>query len=83
MLDCAEKMVARGEHSPTEFEVVTAIAFLYFKEKGCDYAVMEVGLGGRGDSTNVCRSPLISVITSISYDHTDRLGNTLAEIAAE
>ena len=83
VLDCAEKMVARGEHSPTEFEVVTAIAFLYFKEKGCDYAVMEVGLGGRGDSTNVCRSPLISVITSISYDHTDRLGNTLAEIAAE
>lgn len=83
VLDCAEKMVARGEHSPTEFEVVTAITFLYFKEKGCDYAVMEVGLGGRGDSTNVCRSPLISVITSISYDHTDRLGNTLAEIAAE
>ena len=83
VLDCAEKMVARGEHSPTEFEVVTAIAFLYFKENGCDYAVMEVGLGGRGDSTNVCRSPLISVITSISYDHTDRLGNTLAEIAAE
>ena len=83
VLKCAEKMVARGEQSPTEFEVITAIAFLYFKEKGCDFAVMEVGLGGRGDSTNVCKSPLISVITSISYDHTDRLGNTLAEIAAE
>ena len=83
VLRCAEIMVARGEQSPTEFEVITAIAFLYFKEKGCDFAVMEVGLGGRGDSTNVCRSPLISIITSISYDHTDRLGNTLAEIAAE
>ena len=83
VLKCAEMMVARGEQSPTEFEVITAIAFLYFKEKGCDFAVMEVGLGGRGDSTNVCKSPLISVITSISYDHTDRLGNTLAEIAAE
>ncbi|MDD5926883.1 MAG: bifunctional folylpolyglutamate synthase/dihydrofolate synthase [Firmicutes bacterium] len=76
-------MTARGEQSPTEFEVITAIAFLYFREKGCDYAVMEVGLGGRGDSTNVCKSPLISVITSISFDHTDRLGNTLSEIAAE
>ena len=83
VLECAEIMVAQGEQSPTEFEVITAIAFLYFKEKGCDFAVMEVGLGGRGDSTNVCKSPLISVITSISYDHTDRLGNTLAEIAAE
>ena len=83
VLKCAEIMVAQGEQSPTEFEVITAIAFLYFKEKGCDFAVMEVGLGGRGDSTNVCKSPLISVITSISYDHTDRLGNTLAEIAAE
>ena len=83
VLKCTEIMVAQGEQSPTEFEVITAIAFLYFKEKGCDFAVMEVGLGGSGDSTNVCKSPLISVITSISYDHTDRLGNTLAEIAAE
>ena len=78
-----ETMTQRGEQSPTEFEVVTAIAFLYFKEKGCDYAIMEVGLGGSGDSTNVCKAPLISVIASISYDHTDRLGNTLAEIAGE
>ncbi|MGN1334705.1 MAG: bifunctional folylpolyglutamate synthase/dihydrofolate synthase [Anaerovoracaceae bacterium] len=83
VLSCAEIMTERGEQSPTEFEVITAIAFLYFKEKGCDYAVMEVGLGGRGDSTNVCKLPLVSVITSISYDHTDRLGNTLSEIAAE
>ncbi|MGN0720691.1 MAG: bifunctional folylpolyglutamate synthase/dihydrofolate synthase [Anaerovoracaceae bacterium] len=83
VLNCVETMTQRGEQSPTEFEVVTAIAFLYFKEKGCDYAIMEVGLGGSGDSTNVCKAPLISVIASISYDHTDRLGNTLAEIAGE
>ena len=83
VLRCVETMTQRGEQSPTEFEVVTAIAFLYFKEKGCDYAIMEVGLGGSGDSTNVCKAPLISVIASISYDHTDRLGNTLAEIAGE
>ena len=81
VLKCVETLTSRGEQSPTEFEVITAIAFLYFKEKGCDYAVMEVGLGGRGDSTNVCKSPLISVIASISYDHTDRLGNTIAEIS--
>ncbi len=83
VLRCVETMTQRGEQSPTEFEVVTAIAFLYFKEKGCDYAIMEVGLGGSGDSTNVCKAPLVSVISSISYDHTDRLGNTLAEIAGE
>lgn len=83
VLKCVETMTQRGEQSPTEFEVVTAIAFLYFKERGCDYAIMEVGLGGSGDSTNVCKAPLISVIASISYDHTDRLGNTLAEIAGE
>lgn len=83
VLKCVETMTQRGEQSPTEFEVVTAIAFLYFKEKGCDYAIMEVGLGGSGDSTNVCKAPLISVIASISFDHTDRLGNTLAEIAGE
>lgn len=83
VLRCVETMTQRGEQSPTEFEVVTAIAFLYFKEKGCDYAIMEVGLGGSGDSTNVCKAPLVSVIASISYDHTDRLGNTLAEIAGE
>ncbi len=79
----AEEMVCEGLESPTEFEVVTAIAFLYFKEKNTDIAVMEVGLGGRGDSTNVIKSPLASVICSISYDHTDRLGNSLGEIAAE
>lgn len=83
VLESAEAMVRDGFDSPTEFEVVTAIAFLYFKEKACDYVVLEVGLGGSGDSTNVCKAPLVAVITSISMDHMDRLGNTIEKIAAE
>lgn len=83
VLKAVKVMTDNEEQSPTEFEVVTAIAFLYFKEKNCDYLVLEVGLGGSGDSTNVCKSPLVTVITSISMDHMDRLGNTIEEIAAE
>lgn len=79
----AEAMVAEGLESPTEFEIVTAIALLYFCEKGPDFVILEVGLGGRGDSTNVSPKPVLTVITSISYDHMDRLGNTLEEIAWE
>ncbi len=78
-----EEMLSQGMDSPTEFELVTAIAFVFFSKKPIDILVLEVGLGGRGDSTNVIRKPLASVITSISYDHTDVLGETLEEIAAE
>lgn len=78
-----KKMTDKGLDSPTEFEVVTAIAFLYFKEKACDYVILEVGLGGTGDSTNVCKKPLVTAITSVSFDHMDRLGNTIEEIARE
>ena len=78
-----DELVGEGNESPTEFEVITAIAFLYFKEKNADIAVLEVGLGGSGDSTNVITKPLASVICSISYDHMDRLGDTLEKIAAE
>ena len=78
-----EEMVSEGLDSPTEFEVVTAVAFLYYAAKQTDFVILEVGLGGTGDSTNVIEKPLISIITSISYDHTDRLGNTLEEIAGE
>jgi dihydrofolate synthase/folylpolyglutamate synthase len=67
----------------TWFEVVTAIAFLYFARARVDVAVVEVGLGGRLDATNVVRAPLVSTITSLSYDHMALLGNTLAEIAYE
>ncbi len=66
----------------TTFEITTALAFLYFKEMGVDAAVIEVGLGGRLDATNIV-SPIVSVITSISYDHTFVLGDTLGAIAAE
>ena len=66
----------------TFFEITTALGFLYFARHKVDIAVLEVGLGGRLDSTNVCQ-PEIAVITSISYDHTKQLGNTLAQIARE
>jgi len=83
VLEQVKEMVADGHDSPTEFEVVTAAAFVFFAKKQPDYVVLEVGLGGSGDSTNIIDSPLITVITSISYDHMDRLGNTLHEIAGE
>ena len=66
----------------TTFEITTALAFLHFARQEVGAAVVEVGLGGRLDATNVC-DPLLTVITSISYDHTDLLGETLAEIAGE
>jgi dihydrofolate synthase/folylpolyglutamate synthase len=66
----------------TTFEILTALAFAYFKESGVDYQVLEAGLGGRLDATNVVKSE-VCVLTSISYDHTDVLGDTLAKIAAE
>ncbi len=66
----------------TTFELITALGFAYFELKGADFQVIEVGLGGRLDATNVVR-PEVCIITSISLDHTEVLGNTLAEIAAE
>ncbi len=83
VIRAAEEMVAAGEESPTEFEVVTAIAFVWFAEQQADFVVLEVGLGGRGDSTNVVSDPLVCMITSIGWDHMDRLGDTLGKIAAE
>jgi len=70
-----------GGH-PTFFEVITAMAFLYFSREKVDFLVLEVGLGGRLDATNICE-PLISVITHIDFDHMDKLGNSLEEIAGE
>lgn len=67
---------------PTFFDVTTAMGFLHFARRKVDIAVVEVGMGGRLDSTNICQ-PLVSVITSISFDHMKQLGNTLAAIAAE
>ncbi len=71
-----------GYQHPTFFEVITAMAFQYFYENQVDFAIMEVGLGGRLDATNVSQ-PLVSIITHIDYDHMDRLGDTLTKIAGE
>lgn len=71
-----------GEH-PTEFELMTAVAFEHFARSGCNIVVAEVGLGGRLDSTNVISAPEVAVIARIGLDHTELLGNTLAAIAAE
>lgn len=68
---------------PTEFEIVCAIAFEYYWREKCDIVVLEVGLGGRLDATNVIQSPLAAVITAIDYDHMAYLGDTLEKIAAE
>ncbi|MBE6590074.1 MAG: bifunctional folylpolyglutamate synthase/dihydrofolate synthase [Ruminococcaceae bacterium] len=71
------------EDKPTEFELITAIAFEYFRRHKCDVVVLEVGLGGRLDSTNIIKAPILSVITGIDFDHVSMLGNTIQEIAAE
>ncbi|MEM7553693.1 MAG: folylpolyglutamate synthase/dihydrofolate synthase family protein [Cyanobacteria bacterium P01_A01_bin.84] len=75
--------VLSDEDSPTQFEILTAAAWLYFVQQKVDVVVMEVGLGGRLDATNVCSQPLVSIITSISKDHLQVLGSTIAEIATE
>ncbi|HZE24485.1 MAG TPA: folylpolyglutamate synthase/dihydrofolate synthase family protein [Blattabacteriaceae bacterium] len=81
---CAHDLVERGElpWHPSFFEMLTAMAFEYFASAGIDLAVLEVGLGGRLDATNIV-DPLISVITDIDFDHQNFLGNTLPEIARE
>lgn len=76
-----DKMIEEGWEHPTTFEIVTAIAFCYFKEENTDYVVLEVGLGGRHDSTNIIDDSVASLITTLDYDHTDVLGETIGEIA--
>ena len=72
-----DEMTARGMLHPTEFEVVTAMAFRYWLSKGCDYVALEVGMGGRLDATNVIPAPAAAIITTIAKDHTQYLGDTL------
>jgi dihydrofolate synthase / folylpolyglutamate synthase len=79
VVSCAER---EQGHSPTYFEAVTAAAFLWFAAEAVDLAIVEVGMGGRLDATNLCE-PLLSLITSISLEHREHLGNTVAEIAGE
>src|SRR4029077_20698312 len=71
-----------GQMSPTYFEIATALAWLHFNELRAEIAVLEVGMGGRLDATNMCR-PAVSIITSISRDHTRQLGSRLDQIARE
>lgn len=81
---CAAEVFAAADamdDSPTEFEIITALAMVYFAAKQCEVVVLEVGLGGIYDATNVIDAPLASVITSIAFDHTEYLGDTLASIA--
>ena len=72
---------AMADH-PTEFELVSCIAFEYFKRKCCDIVVLEVGMGGELDSTNVIDTPEVAVITNIGLDHTEYLGDTLEKVAS-
>ena len=82
LMPMVEEMAERGEVI-TEFELITALAFQWFYEEKCDVVVLEVGLGGRFDATNVIDTPLAAVIMSISLDHTAILGDTVEQIAFE
>ncbi len=83
MKELCQKLKKEDKPVPTLFEIITGAAFHYFAEKKVDVLVLEVGLGGKYDATNVVPSPLLSLIMSISIDHTDFLGNTVEKIAAE
>ena len=80
--DACDIMVSAGKECPTIFEIETAVAFLWFYEKKPDIVLLETGMGGATDATNLITHPLASVITTISMDHMQFLGNTLGEIAA-
>lgn len=79
---CIDEMLVQGCDHPTEFEIITAAAYVCFEQKKMDFVVLEVGLGGRLDATNTCK-PAVCAIASISLDHTDYLGNSLEKIAGE
>ena len=79
--EACDKLTSQGKPHPTRFEVETAAAFLWFYEEKCDIALLEVGMGGETDATNLIKRPLASVLTSISMDHIRFLGNSLGEIA--
>lgn len=80
IIEAVNNLTASGKNEPTAFEIETALAFLYFYKNNCDIVVLETGMGGSFDATNIISSPICSVITSISMDHMEYLGNTLSEI---
>ncbi len=82
LIDTICDILKKGSFNATYFDILTAAAFIYFKDKNIDIAIIETGLGGRLDSTNII-CPLLSIITSISYDHMEFLGETLSEITKE
>ena len=79
----ADRMVEEGKPHPTSFEVETAIAFVYFLEQKVDVVLLETGMGGRLDATNIIKHPLVDIVASVSMDHMQFLGNTIEEIAKE
>ena len=81
LINKIDKLAKKNAIDLTEFELLTASAFLYFAKNNVKYAILEVGLGGLYDATNIIKNPEIAVITTIDYDHTQRLGNTIEEIA--
>ena len=81
--DVCDSLTGKGLPHPTSFEIETALAFLYFKDERCDLVVLEAGMGGRLDATNIIKAPEICVLTSISMDHMQMLGNDLTHIAEE
>ena len=83
MREICEELVAAGKPHPTPFEVETAMAFTYFEKQGCEFVVLETGMGGRLDATNIIENTLVSVLTSISMDHMQYLGKDLSAIATE
>ena len=83
VMQCVQDMEADGKQKVTAFEIETAVAFLYFLEEQTDIVLLETGMGGRLDATNVVAHPVCTILASISLDHMAILGNTLSEIAAE
>ena len=78
-----KKLMEENEAYVSEFAFITAIAFLYFYEQSCDYVILETGMGGALDATNIVKKPLLCVLTSISMDHMEYLGDTIEKIAQE
>lgn len=82
-IKCEVELLEKEGIYCTVFDVICAVGFIYFKEQNCDVVVLEVGLGGRFDATNIIKNPLCTVICAIGYDHMQYLGNTIEEIAFE
>ena len=81
--DRVRSVICENDFKLSEFAFISAVAFVYFKEQGCDIVVLETGMGGQLDATNIIENPVVSVITSIGYDHMQYLGDTSEEIAKE